>query len=174
MNKASMDSFRYKKRNLRWQKQMILNEATGMISRNEAELTNWKAIQLPRKTSFPALKELWHLNYSRNLKTILNLFVVLDAWEALNMAQIEKLDKLQSIWTHRWGEKQLENSYEQIFEIQSGSYGFFNLWICNPIIFCGEIREAILFFQWGNLPAPMPEDSVLVINQRPVINAEWN
>jgi hypothetical protein len=26
-----------------------------------------------------------------------DLFVVLDAWEALNMAQIEKLDKLQAI-----------------------------------------------------------------------------
>jgi hypothetical protein len=38
-----------------------------------------------------------------------DLFVVLDAWEALNMAQIEKLDKLQAILSTQVAiEKQLE------------------------------------------------------------------
>jgi outer membrane protein TolC len=76
---------------------MILNEATGMISM-QAELTNLrKQYEIADKSIIPALQR----NYDTSIIAWQNnngdLFVVLDAWEALNMAQIEKLDKLQAI-----------------------------------------------------------------------------
>jgi hypothetical protein len=48
-----------------------------------------------------------------------DLFVVLDSWEALNMAQIDKLDKLQAILSTQVEiENNLKrNNYEQIFKI---------------------------------------------------------
>jgi outer membrane protein TolC len=110
MNKASMDSFRIKNESLEWQKQMILNEATGMISGMSTELTNLKKqYEIAEKNIIPALKR----NYDTSIIAWQNntgdLFVVLDAWEAFNMAQIEKLDKLQSILSTQVEiEKQLE------------------------------------------------------------------
>jgi hypothetical protein len=76
-------------------KQMILNEATGMISGMQTELVNIKK-QYETKKYNPALKR----NYDTAVLSWQNntgdLFVVLDAWEALNMAQLDKLDKLNA------------------------------------------------------------------------------
>lgn len=110
MNKANINSFKIKNESLDWQKQMILNEATGMISGMQAELNNLKKqYEIADKSIIPALRR----NYDTSIISWQNntgdLFVVLDAWEALNMAQIEKLDKLQAILkTQVEIEKQLE------------------------------------------------------------------
>jgi outer membrane protein TolC len=110
MNKANINSFKIKNESLDWQKQMILNEATGMISGMQAELTNLKKqYDIADKSIIPALRR----NYDTSIIAWQNntgdLFVVLDAWEALNMAQIEKLDKLQAILSTQVAiEKQLE------------------------------------------------------------------
>ena len=110
MNKANINSFKLKNESLDWQKQMILNEATGMISGMQAELTNLKRqYEIADKSIIPALRR----NYDTSIIAWQNntgdLFVVLDAWEALNMAQIEKLDKLQAILSTQVEiEKQLE------------------------------------------------------------------
>jgi outer membrane protein TolC len=110
MNKANISSFKIKNESLDWQKQMILNEATGMISGMQAELTNLKKqYEIADKSIIPALRR----NYDTSIIAWQNnngdLFVVLDAWEALNMAQIEKLDKLQAILSTQVAiEKQLE------------------------------------------------------------------
>ena len=98
MNKANIDSFQIKNESLNWQKQMILNEATGMISGMNNELTALKKqYEVAQKSIIPALKK----NYETAILAWQNntgdLFVTLDAWEALNMAQIDALDKLQSI-----------------------------------------------------------------------------
>ena len=98
MNKANISSFKIKNESLNWQKQMILNEATGMISGMNSELVNLKKqYEIAQKSIIPALKR----NYDTAILAWQNntgdLFVVLDAWEALNMAQIDALDKLQSI-----------------------------------------------------------------------------
>jgi outer membrane protein TolC len=98
MNKANISSFKIKNESLSWQKQMILNEATGMISGMNSELVNLKKqYEIAQKSIIPALKR----NYDTAILAWQNntgdLFVVLDAWEALNMAQIDALDKLQSI-----------------------------------------------------------------------------
>ena len=74
---------------------MILNEAAGMISGMNTELINLKKqYDIAEKNIIPALKR----NYDTAILAWQNntgdLFVVLDAWEALNMAQIDALDKL--------------------------------------------------------------------------------
>ncbi|MHB1105342.1 MAG: TolC family protein [Lutibacter sp.] len=110
MNKANINSFQIKNESLNWQKQMILNEATGMISGMNTELTNLKKqYEIAQKSIIPALKR----NYDTAVLAWQNntgdLFITLDAWEALNMAQIDALDKLQSILAAQVEiEKQLE------------------------------------------------------------------
>ena len=110
MNKANINSFKIKNESLNWQKQMILNEATGMISGMSVELENLKnQYDIADKKIIPALKR----NYDTSILAWQNntgdLFTVLDAWEALNMAQIEALDKLQMVLNAQVEiEKQLE------------------------------------------------------------------
>jgi outer membrane protein TolC len=77
---------------------MILNEAHGMVIGMNTELTNLKnQYDISVKSIIPALRK----NYDTAILAWQNntgdLFVVLDAWEALNMAQIDTLDKLQTI-----------------------------------------------------------------------------
>ena len=110
MNKANINSFQIKNESLNWQKQMILNEATGMISGMTNELNALKKqYEVAQKSIIPALKK----NYETAILAWQNntgdLFATLDAWEALNMAQIDALDKLQSILAAQVEiEKQLE------------------------------------------------------------------
>lgn len=110
MNKANISSFQIKNESLNWQKQMILNEASGMISGMQTELTTLKKqYDIAEKNIIPALRR----NYDTAIIAWQNntgdLFVVLDAWEALNMAQMDALDKLQAILaTQVEIEKQLE------------------------------------------------------------------
>ena len=110
MNKANINSFKIRSESLNYQKQMILNEATGMISGMNTELTNLKKqYEIAQKSIIPALKR----NYDTAVLAWQNntgdLFSTLDAWEALNMAQIDALDKLQNILAAQVEiEKQLE------------------------------------------------------------------
>lgn len=110
MNKANINSFKIKNEGLNWQKEMILNEASGIISGMNTELINLKKqYDIADKNIIPALKR----NYDTAILAWQNntgdLFVVLDAWEALNMAQIDLLDKLQNILSIQVEiEKQLE------------------------------------------------------------------
>lgn len=110
MNKANINSFKIKNESLNWQKQMILNEATGMISGMTTELNALKKqYEVAQKSIIPALKK----NYETAILAWQNntgdLFPTLDAWEALNMAQIDALDKLQNILAAQVEiEKQLE------------------------------------------------------------------
>ena len=110
MNKANISSFQIKNESLNWQKQMILNETVGMISGMNTELSNLnKQYNISEKNIIPSLRK----NYDTAVLAWQNntgdLFIVLDAWEALNMAQMDALDKLQSILnTQVEIEKQLE------------------------------------------------------------------
>jgi len=110
MNKANMESYRIKNESLDWQKQMIANEASGMIKGMNAEFLNLKKqYQISQDNIIPALKR----NYDTAILAWQNntgdLFVALEAWEALNMSQIDALDKLKLILTTQVEiEKQLE------------------------------------------------------------------
>jgi len=110
MNKANIESFKIKNESLEWQKQMIANEADGIIKGMNSEFLNLsKQYKITTENVIPALKK----NYDTAIIAWQNntgdLFVALDAWEALNMTQIEALDKLKSILTTQVEiEKQLE------------------------------------------------------------------
>ncbi|HEY6144062.1 MAG TPA: TolC family protein [Flavobacterium sp.] len=110
MSKANRESYRLKNESLEWQKQMIVNEVSGMIKGMNAEFLNLKKqYQINQDNIIPALKR----NYDTAILAWQNntgdLFVALEAWEAMNMTQIDALDKLKSILMAQVEiEKQLE------------------------------------------------------------------
>lgn len=110
MSKANISSFQIKNESLDWQKKMILNETTGMIAGMNLELkTQKKQYAIAEKSIIPALQRSYDTSIIAWQNNTGDLFLVLDAWEALNMAQIDALDKLQAILnTQVEIEKQLE------------------------------------------------------------------
>jgi len=112
MNKANINSFKIKNESLNWQKQMILNEAAGMILGMTNELaTLKKQYEIAEKTIIPTLKGSYDTSVLAWQNNTGDLFDVLDAWEAVNMAQMDSLDKLQAILIAKVEiEKQLETN----------------------------------------------------------------
>ena len=98
MYKANMESIRWKNESLQQEKQMILNEAGGMAQsmRNEI-IAKQKQIRLYEEKIIPALKNnylAYQLAYEQNTE---ELFMLFDAWETLNMTQLEYLDQLKEL-----------------------------------------------------------------------------
>ena len=112
MNKANINSFKIKNESLNWQKQMILNEASGMISGMTNEFNSLKKqYEISEKTIIPTLRGSYDASILGWQNNTGDLFDVLDAWEAVNMAQMESLDKLQAILTAKVEiERQLETN----------------------------------------------------------------
>lgn len=95
MSKANMESLKWKASALQSQKEMLLNEYSGMAygMRNEMELKK-KQIRLYEETILPALKNNYktmQLGYEQNTE---ELFMLYDAWERLNMKQLEYIELL--------------------------------------------------------------------------------
>lgn len=97
MNKAKAESLVWQNESLRSQQQMILNEAAGMAGSARAELdTKKKQMRLYETQIIPALRrnfQTMQLGYEQNTEELFELF---DAWEALNMTQLEYLDQLKA------------------------------------------------------------------------------
>lgn len=110
MNKANINSYLLKNESLKWQKEMILNEASGMISGMETEFESLKKQnEIIEKNIIPALKRNYETALIKWQNNTGDLFLVLDAWEALNMTQLDALDKLQALLTTQVEiEKQME------------------------------------------------------------------
>lgn len=90
MNKANIESLKWKAYALQSQKEMMLNEYSGMAygMRNELELKK-KQLKLYDENIIPALKNNYktmQLGYEQNTE---ELFMLYDAWETLYMAQME-------------------------------------------------------------------------------------
>ncbi len=89
---------------------MVLNEASGMIKAMKTELSFLKdQYRISENSIIPEIRK----NYETALLAWQNntgdLFQVLDAWESLNMAQLDTLDRLQRILvTQVEIEKQME------------------------------------------------------------------
>ena len=98
MSKANVESYRWRTEALINQRQMILNEATGMATGMRSELeTKKKQIRLYENNIIPALRNNYKtvmLAYEQNTE---ELFMLFDAWETLNMTQNEYLDQLQQL-----------------------------------------------------------------------------
>lgn len=95
MNKANIESLKLKEEALQAQKEMMVNEYSGMAygMRNELDL-NKKQLKLYEDTIIPALKKNYksmQLGYEQNTE---ELFMLYDAWEQLNMAQLEYFEIL--------------------------------------------------------------------------------
>jgi outer membrane protein TolC len=98
MYKANMESIVWKNESLHQQRQMILNEAAGMAQamRNEI-MAKQKQIRLYEEKIIPALRNnysAYQLAYEQNTE---ELFMLFDAWETLNMTQVEYLDQLREL-----------------------------------------------------------------------------
>lgn len=97
MNKAKAESLVWQNESLKSQQQMILNEATGMAGSARTELeTKKKQMRLYETQILPSLRknfQTMELSYEQNTEELFELF---DAWEALNMTQLEYLDQLKA------------------------------------------------------------------------------
>ena len=90
MNKANIESLKWKANALQSQKEMMVNEYSGMAysMRNEIELKK-KQLKLYDENIIPALKNNYktmQLGYEQNTE---ELFMLFDAWETLYMTQLE-------------------------------------------------------------------------------------
>ncbi|HEY6062802.1 MAG TPA: TolC family protein [Chitinophagaceae bacterium] len=98
MNKANMESLKWKADALQSQKEMLVNEYSGMAysMRNELELKK-KQLKLYDENIIPALRNNYktmQLGYEQNTE---ELFMLYDAWETLNMTQLEYLELLNQV-----------------------------------------------------------------------------
>lgn len=96
MYKAKAESLVWQMEALKNQQQMIINEAAGkaVTSYTELELKK-KQMLLYEQQILPALRknfQTMQLGYEQNTEELFELF---DAWEALNMTQMDYLDQLQ-------------------------------------------------------------------------------
>jgi outer membrane protein TolC len=112
MTKANIESYRWRTEALNNQRQMVLNEARGMANGMRTEIeTKKRQIKLYESNIIPALRNNYKsmmLGYEQNTE---ELFMLFDAWETLNMTQVEYLDQLQQLLT-------LQVELERILEIR--------------------------------------------------------
>jgi len=98
MNKANIESLKWKANALQSQKEMMTNEYSGMAygMRNELELKK-KQVKLYDENIIPALKNNYktmQLGYEQNTE---ELFMLYDAWETLYMTQLEYTELLNQV-----------------------------------------------------------------------------
>jgi outer membrane protein TolC len=110
MNKANIESLNWKTYSIQSQKEMLVNEYSAMAysMRNEIELKK-KQLKLYEESIIPALKNNYktmQLGYEQNTE---ELFMLYDAWERLNMKQLEYIELLNQLL-------QLQVTIERIIE----------------------------------------------------------
>ena len=98
MNKANIESLKWKASVLQSQKEMMVNEYSGMAygMRNELELKK-KQLKLYDENIIPALRNNYktmQLGYEQNTE---ELFMLYDAWETLYMTQLEYTELLNKL-----------------------------------------------------------------------------
>lgn len=98
MNKANIESLKWKNESLKQQKQVVVNEASGTAYRMRTDIVTKKnQIKLYEEKILPALLknfQTYQLAYEQNTEELFQLF---DAWETLNMTQLEYVKQLQEL-----------------------------------------------------------------------------
>ena len=112
MNKANVESLKWRANALQSQKEMMVNEYSGMAygMRNEIALKK-KQLKLYEENIIPALNnnyKIMQLGYEQNTE---ELFMLFDAWETLNMTQLEYINQLQQLL-------QMQVQLERVLEIK--------------------------------------------------------
>jgi len=96
--KASIESLKWKAESLDQQKQVMINEATGQMQGLLAAIASKKGqVKLFEQNIIPALQknyQVLQLGYEQNTG---DLFELLDAWQTLNMTQMEHLQQVQDL-----------------------------------------------------------------------------
>ena len=96
--KANVESLKWKTEALLQQKQLLLNEASGMITAITANINSKKRqVKLFEDNILPSLRknyEFIQLGYQQNTE---QLFTLLDAWNTLNETQTEYLSQVQQL-----------------------------------------------------------------------------
>ena len=97
-SKASVESLKWKAEALGLQRQTMINEAAGKSYGMQVEiLSKQKQTRLFEENIIPALRrnfQTMQLGYEQNTE---ELFILYDAWETLNMTQLEYFDLLQQL-----------------------------------------------------------------------------
>ncbi|MEP6948256.1 MAG: TolC family protein [Ginsengibacter sp.] len=96
--RANVESLQFKTEALNLQRQTIINEASGVAfnMQNNIELKK-SQLKLFDENIIPALQKNYQTiqsGYGQNTESLLNLF---DAWQSLNMAQLEYLNQLKDL-----------------------------------------------------------------------------
>ncbi len=98
MNKANIEGLKWQAASLNDQKQAVINQSTGMAYSILSEIDlKKKQIELFDKNIIPALRrnyQTMELGYEQNTEELFELY---DAWETLNMTQLDYLDQLQQL-----------------------------------------------------------------------------
>ncbi len=98
MYKANVESLKWKAESLEQQKQMMVNEASGMSNGMLAAIKSKKRqVLLYEQNIMPAVQKNFQsmqLAYEQNTEELFELF---DAWETMNMTRMEYLDQLQEL-----------------------------------------------------------------------------
>jgi outer membrane protein TolC len=98
LSKANVESLRWKAEALSQQRQIILNDASGLAASIRSELeTKKRQVKLFEENIIPALRknyQVMQLGYQQNTEQLFTLF---DAWDTLNKTQLEYLDQLQQL-----------------------------------------------------------------------------
>ena len=98
MNRATIESLKWKTQSLEDQKLSMANEYSGMAYQMQENIAaKKKQIGLFDKNIIPALKknyEIMLLGYEQNTEELFELY---DSWETLNDTQLEYLDQLQDL-----------------------------------------------------------------------------
>ncbi len=97
-NKANIESLKWKTVSLEQEREAMINESLGMLYSTKAEIdTRKKQIKVYEEEIIPALRRNYQtvqIAYEQNTE---ELFMLFDAWEKLNMTQLEYLDQLQQL-----------------------------------------------------------------------------
>lgn len=97
-SKANVESLNFKTEALEQQKQMIINEASGMAAGMLSEIeAKKKQVRLFEENIIPALQknyQVMQLGYQQNTEQLFTLF---DAWDTLNKTQLEYLNQVQQL-----------------------------------------------------------------------------
>jgi outer membrane protein TolC len=111
-SKANVQSLKWKVESLNQRKQMLVNEATGLAYGMQSDIELKKRqIKLFDENIIPALQknfQTMQLAYEQNTEELFTLF---DAWETLNMTQLEYLQQLQDLLM-------MQVSLEKVLEIK--------------------------------------------------------
>ncbi len=112
MNKADIESLKWKAESLKSQKASMVNEYSGMAYQMQQNIiAKKKQVELFEKNIIPALRKNYEstlLAYEQNTEELFELY---DGWETLNSTQLEYLDQLQQLLS-------MQTDLEKLLEIK--------------------------------------------------------